>query len=152
MKNKLIVGTRGSKLALWQAHHVADRLTAAGLQPEIVIITTKGDVVLDRCEPEHLRSLLDILERCGCVITEREGQDGRCEHGGRQVRQQYIAEGLPPAGSQIERRLDQAVRQRLQAARATSILFDSATFTLQLERLLLEMSRRCRRPSTPSRP
>jgi UDP-N-acetylglucosamine 1-carboxyvinyltransferase len=36
-----------------------------------------GDVVLDRCEPEHLRSLLDLLERSGCVITEREGQDGR---------------------------------------------------------------------------
>lgn len=36
-----------------------------------------GDVVLDRCEPDHLRALLDLLERAGCVITEREGQDGR---------------------------------------------------------------------------
>ncbi|GAA4376471.1 hydroxymethylbilane synthase [Hymenobacter koreensis] len=42
------IGTRGSKLALWQAHHVADTLHAAGLRTEIVIITTKGDVVLDR--------------------------------------------------------------------------------------------------------
>ena len=48
MKTSIRIGTRGSKLALWQAHHVADRLTAAGLEPEIVIITTKGDVVLDR--------------------------------------------------------------------------------------------------------
>ena len=36
-----------------------------------------GDVVLDRCEPDHLRALLDLLERTGCVLTEREGQDGR---------------------------------------------------------------------------
>ena len=48
MKTTIRIGTRGSKLALWQAHHVADLLTAAGLTPEIVIITTKGDVVLDR--------------------------------------------------------------------------------------------------------
>ncbi|MBT9391861.1 hydroxymethylbilane synthase [Hymenobacter sp. NST-14] len=48
MKTSIRIGTRGSKLALWQAHHVADLLTAAGLTPEIVIITTKGDVVLDR--------------------------------------------------------------------------------------------------------
>lgn len=36
-----------------------------------------GDVVLDRCEPDHLRALLDLLERAGCVLTEHEGQDGR---------------------------------------------------------------------------
>ena len=36
-----------------------------------------GDVVLDRCEPDHLRALLDLLERAGCVLTEREGQEGR---------------------------------------------------------------------------
>ncbi|OWP62669.1 hydroxymethylbilane synthase [Hymenobacter amundsenii] len=48
MKTSIRIGTRGSKLALWQAHHVADRLRSAGLAPEIVIITTKGDIVLDR--------------------------------------------------------------------------------------------------------
>lgn len=48
MKTSIRIGTRGSKLALWQAHHVADQLSAAGFVPEIVIITTKGDVVLDR--------------------------------------------------------------------------------------------------------
>lgn len=35
-----------------------------------------GDIVLDRIVPEHLRSLIDLLERCGCVFTEREGQNG----------------------------------------------------------------------------
>ena len=48
MARTIRIGTRGSKLALWQAHHVADRLQQAGLTTEIVIITTKGDVVLDR--------------------------------------------------------------------------------------------------------
>src|SRR6476620_10103007 len=42
------IGTRGSKLALWQAYHVEEMLQAAGLQTEIVIITTKGDKILDR--------------------------------------------------------------------------------------------------------
>lgn len=42
------IGTRGSKLALWQAHHVAAALEQENLPTEIVIITTKGDVMLDR--------------------------------------------------------------------------------------------------------
>ncbi len=47
MNHKIRIGTRGSKLALWQAHHVADLLKAKGLNAEIVIIETKGDKVLD---------------------------------------------------------------------------------------------------------
>ena len=42
------IGTRGSKLALWQAEHVAEKLQAAGMPTELVIISTKGDQVLDR--------------------------------------------------------------------------------------------------------
>ncbi len=46
MKNPLRLGTRGSKLALWQAHHVSklvsDRL---GRTCEIVVIKTQGDQV-----------------------------------------------------------------------------------------------------------
>jgi len=41
------IGTRGSKLALWQAEMVAEQLKAGGLKPELVIIETKGDKVLD---------------------------------------------------------------------------------------------------------
>lgn len=41
------IGTRGSKLALFQAHHIADLLHANGLQTEIVTIETKGDKILD---------------------------------------------------------------------------------------------------------
>ncbi|GAB3827832.1 hydroxymethylbilane synthase [Pontibacter rugosus] len=42
------IGTRGSKLALWQAETVAEKLQAAGFQTELVIISTKGDQVLDK--------------------------------------------------------------------------------------------------------
>lgn len=41
---ELRLGTRGSQLALWQAHTVADRIAAAGGPPcRIVIIKTSGD-------------------------------------------------------------------------------------------------------------
>lgn len=41
------IGTRGSKLALWQAYHVQDKLKAAGFDTEIITIETKGDKILD---------------------------------------------------------------------------------------------------------
>lgn len=41
------IGTRGSKLALWQAYHVEERLNHAGIQTEIVTIETKGDKILN---------------------------------------------------------------------------------------------------------
>ncbi|WP_080803581.1 hydroxymethylbilane synthase [Arabiibacter massiliensis] len=45
----LIIGTRGSKLALWQAEHVAAGLRAAwpGLEVAVEVIKTKGDKILD---------------------------------------------------------------------------------------------------------
>lgn len=44
------IGTRGSKLALWQAHHVKEQLETAhpDLAVELVTITTTGDRVQDR--------------------------------------------------------------------------------------------------------
>lgn len=47
MSYKIKIGTRGSKLALWQAYHVEDLLQQAGMKTEIVLIDTKGDQVLD---------------------------------------------------------------------------------------------------------
>jgi hydroxymethylbilane synthase len=41
----LRIGSRGSKLALWQAHHIADRLRAAGHDVTIQIIRTLGDAM-----------------------------------------------------------------------------------------------------------
>jgi hydroxymethylbilane synthase len=40
---KLKLGTRGSKLALWQAYHVANLLQRGDIKTEIVTIETKGD-------------------------------------------------------------------------------------------------------------
>lgn len=42
------IGTRGSRLALWQADHVKSLLEKAGATAENVIIETKGDKILDR--------------------------------------------------------------------------------------------------------
>jgi len=40
---KIVIGSRGSSLALWQANWVKDRLAAAGHEIEIQIIKTSGD-------------------------------------------------------------------------------------------------------------
>jgi hydroxymethylbilane synthase len=42
------IGTRGSALALWQAHHIAALLTKGGLLPQIVTIETRGDKIQDK--------------------------------------------------------------------------------------------------------
>jgi hydroxymethylbilane synthase len=41
------IGTRASKLALWQAEHVAELIRASGCRTEIVPMDTKGDKILD---------------------------------------------------------------------------------------------------------
>ncbi len=47
--NKIIIGTRGSKLALYQAHKVKSQIesTFSSIEVEIKIIKTKGDKILD---------------------------------------------------------------------------------------------------------
>lgn len=47
MNRAIKIGTRGSKLALWQAYYVEELLKKAGLESQIVIIDTKGDQILD---------------------------------------------------------------------------------------------------------
>jgi hydroxymethylbilane synthase len=43
----LVIGSRGSQLALWQANHVKDRLEARGNECRIEIIKTTGDKIQD---------------------------------------------------------------------------------------------------------
>ncbi len=64
MNRKLIIGTRGSNLALWQANYVKDRLSAIGIEAELKIIKTQGDIV------QTLR--LDKLEGKGFFTKELE--------------------------------------------------------------------------------
>ena len=40
---RLRSGSRGSQLALWQAHHIADALRGAGHTVEVEVIRTTGD-------------------------------------------------------------------------------------------------------------
>lgn len=61
---KIILGTRGSKLALWQANHVSGRLSAVGHEVEIQVIKTQGDKV------QHLG--FDKLEGKGFFTKEIE--------------------------------------------------------------------------------
>ncbi len=64
MNRKLIIGTRGSELALWQANFVKDRLAEIGVLAELKIIKTQGDII------QHLR--LDKLEGKGFFTKELE--------------------------------------------------------------------------------
>ncbi|EFK59462.1 hydroxymethylbilane synthase [Sphingobacterium spiritivorum] len=64
MNRKLIIGTRGSQLAMWQANHIKDRLAAAGIDSELKVIKTQGDII------QHLR--LDKLEGKGFFTKELE--------------------------------------------------------------------------------
>lgn len=64
MRNPLIIGTRGSDLALWQANHVQMLLKHIGVESEIFIIKTKGDQI------QHLS--FDKIEGKGFFTKEIE--------------------------------------------------------------------------------
>ena len=44
-RKNIKIGTRKSKLAMWQANYVADLLDANGFQPQLMPIETKGDKI-----------------------------------------------------------------------------------------------------------
>jgi len=71
--NTLVIATRKSKLALWQAEHVAAllRKAHAGLVVELLPMSTKGDRILDRS--------LAAIGGKGLFIKELESalEDGR---------------------------------------------------------------------------
>ena len=48
MTEKIIIATRESRLALWQAEHVKALLQAQGLAVDLLGMTTRGDQILDR--------------------------------------------------------------------------------------------------------
>ena len=43
----LVIGSRGSQLALWQANHIKQRLEGRGIECTIEVIHTRGDKILD---------------------------------------------------------------------------------------------------------
>ncbi len=64
MKQPIVIGTRGSELALWQAHFVQESLKQIGVESVLEIIRTQGDNV------QHLS--LDKLEGKGFFTKEIE--------------------------------------------------------------------------------
>ncbi len=50
MKKKLVIATRRSRLAMWQAEHIKEKLEALhkGLHVELLPLSTRGDELLDR--------------------------------------------------------------------------------------------------------
>jgi hydroxymethylbilane synthase len=61
---KIRIGTRGSKLALWQAHFTQAELTRIGVESELIIIKTQGDMI------QHLG--FDKMEGKGFFTKEIE--------------------------------------------------------------------------------
>ena len=47
-KPPLVIATRQSRLALWQAQHVADLLASQGFAVQLLGLTTQGDLILDK--------------------------------------------------------------------------------------------------------
>lgn len=64
MSRKIIIGSRGSDLALWQAHHVEAQLKELGHEVEVKIIKTQGDRI------QHLS--FDKMEGKGFFTKELE--------------------------------------------------------------------------------
>ncbi len=64
MSRTIIIGSRGSDLALWQAHRVEAQLQALGQEVEIRIIKTQGDMI------QHLS--FDKMEGKGFFTKELE--------------------------------------------------------------------------------
>ena len=64
LEKTIKIGTRGSRLALWQAHYTQDLLKEIGIESELVIIKTKGDAI------QHLS--FDKIEGKGFFTKEIE--------------------------------------------------------------------------------
>lgn len=64
--SKIIIGTRGSDLALWQANFIKDELVKIGLDSELKIIKTQGD--------KKLNLSFDKLEGKGFFTKELEDE------------------------------------------------------------------------------
>jgi porphobilinogen deaminase len=66
VERKIIIGTRGSDLALWQANYTKDLLEDKGHQVEIKIISTQGD------RSQQWNTSFDKLEGKGFFTKELE--------------------------------------------------------------------------------
>ncbi len=72
-RTSIVIATRESRLALWQARHVQQRLVALGHTVELLGMTTRGDQILDRS--------LSKVGGKGLFVKELESalEDGRAD-------------------------------------------------------------------------
>lgn len=89
---KVVIGSRGSDLALWQANHVKSQLEEIGCEVSIKVIVTQGDAI------QHLS--FDKLEGKGFFTKEIEQEllDGTIDLA---VHSHKDLETNPPAGLKI---------------------------------------------------
>jgi hydroxymethylbilane synthase len=77
----LRIGTRGSRLALWQAHTVSDLLQARGARCEIVVIKTTGDrsqagpVAGDDTKRQFVKEIEDALANGDVDLAVHSAKD-----------------------------------------------------------------------------
>ena len=68
MRKHLVIATRGSRLALWQAEHIKSRLEA--LAPDLTVslnvIKTRGDIILDVPPVSYTHLTLPTTSRVFC--------------------------------------------------------------------------------------
>jgi hydroxymethylbilane synthase len=99
---KLIIATRASRLALWQAEHVRDRLRVLypGCEVSLLTMTTRGDQILDRS--------LSKIGGKGLFIKELETAllDGRADLAVHSLKDVPVDMGPPFALSVITERDD----------------------------------------------
>jgi hydroxymethylbilane synthase len=75
------IATRGSRLALWQAHAVSDRLQQAGIATEIIAMTTTGDrsqhgpVAGDDSKRQFVKELEEALLRGDADLAVHSAKD-----------------------------------------------------------------------------
>jgi len=75
------IATRGSRLALWQAHAVSERLEQAGIATEIIAMTTTGDrsqhgpVAGDDSKRQFVKELEEALLRGDADIAVHSAKD-----------------------------------------------------------------------------
>ena len=72
-RTPLVIATRESRLALWQARHVQQKLAALGHEVSLLGMTTRGDQILDRT--------LSKVGGKGLFVKELEAalEDGRAD-------------------------------------------------------------------------
>jgi len=83
------------RLAGCEHEVIPDRIEAGTFLCAVAAVC--GDVVLERVVPDHIRSAIDLLERCGCVFTERRAAEGTCLRIQRECGQKLRAKDLVTA-------------------------------------------------------